>query len=107
MLYFFKTLQNRVLRLLEQSLAYGGFLCLGTKESLRFSDIAELFKIINDELDRIDTLEERIEVLAINRERQGMAMDVLNRQRQDSISSMDGERESLSELEEQLSLQRR
>ena len=48
MIYFNKALQNRVLRLLEQSLAYGGFLCLGTKESLRFSDIAEQFKIIND-----------------------------------------------------------
>ena len=48
LIYFNKELKNRVLRLLEQSLAYGGFLCLGTKESLRFSEIAEQFKITND-----------------------------------------------------------
>jgi chemotaxis protein methyltransferase CheR len=38
LIYFDKKLQNRVLALLEQSLAPGGFLCLGNKESIRFAD---------------------------------------------------------------------
>ncbi|MDF1512427.1 MAG: protein-glutamate O-methyltransferase CheR [Anaerolineae bacterium] len=49
LIYFDKALQNKVLHLLQQSLAYGGFLCLGTKESLRFSTSAQDFKTINDE----------------------------------------------------------
>jgi chemotaxis protein methyltransferase CheR len=49
LIYFNKTLQNRVLNLLEQSLVYGGFLCLGTKESLRFSEVAKAFKTIHDQ----------------------------------------------------------
>jgi len=47
LIYFNKTLQNKVLHLLEESLVYGGFLCLGTKESLRFSDIVSQFKVAN------------------------------------------------------------
>ena len=39
LIYFNKTLQNRVLRLFRDSLCHGGFLCLGTKESLQFSEI--------------------------------------------------------------------
>jgi chemotaxis protein methyltransferase CheR len=38
LIYFDKKLQNRVLALFEESLAPGGFLCLGTKESIRFAD---------------------------------------------------------------------
>ncbi len=47
LIYFNKSLQSKVLNLLGQSLVYGGFLCLGTKESLRFSDIAPHFKAID------------------------------------------------------------
>lgn len=43
LIYFNRNLQNRVLRLFADSLAPGGFLCLGTKESLEFSDVAEFF----------------------------------------------------------------
>ena len=48
MIYFNRDLQNRVLRLFTESLARGGFLCLGTKESLQFSDVADEY----DEVDR-------------------------------------------------------
>lgn len=43
LIYFDRTLQNRVLQLFENSLVYGGYLCLGTKEILRFSTVANYF----------------------------------------------------------------
>lgn len=43
LIYFNQDLQNRVLRILTESLVHGGFLCLGTKESLRFSEVAGQF----------------------------------------------------------------
>jgi chemotaxis protein methyltransferase CheR len=52
LIYFDKTLQNRVLGLFAESLNYGGFLCLGSKETLQFSSVAEHFKVI-DERDKI------------------------------------------------------
>ena len=39
LIYFDRTLQGRVLSLLDDSLVRGGFLCLGKKESLQFSEI--------------------------------------------------------------------
>jgi len=39
LIYFDKTLQGRVLGLFDDSLVRGGFLCLGKKESLQFSEI--------------------------------------------------------------------
>jgi len=36
LIYFDRVLQDRVLDLLGESLVHGGFLCIGTKESLRF-----------------------------------------------------------------------
>jgi chemotaxis protein methyltransferase CheR len=48
LIYFDKTLQSRVLGLLTDSLNYGGFLCLGSKETLQFSDVAERFKVIDE-----------------------------------------------------------
>ncbi|MEE8398904.1 MAG: protein-glutamate O-methyltransferase CheR [Desulfobacterales bacterium] len=48
MIYFDKVLQNRVLRLFHESLAARGFLCLGTKESLKFSAIEHHFESIGD-----------------------------------------------------------
>ena len=48
LIYFDKDLQNRVLGLFADSLTLGGFLCLGSKESMQFSNIAERFKIIDE-----------------------------------------------------------
>jgi chemotaxis protein methyltransferase CheR len=48
LIYFDKTLQNRVLGLFAESLNYGGFLCLGSKETLQFSNVAEHFKVIDE-----------------------------------------------------------
>jgi chemotaxis protein methyltransferase CheR len=47
LIYFDKTLQNRVLGLFENSLTKRGYLCLGTKESLRFSEYEESFETID------------------------------------------------------------
>jgi chemotaxis protein methyltransferase CheR len=52
LIYFDRSLQNWVLKTLAESLTRGGFLCLGTKETLEFSSIVEQFKPID--------LEERI-----------------------------------------------
>jgi chemotaxis protein methyltransferase CheR len=52
LIYFDKILQNRVLRLFYDSLCPGGFLCLGSKESLKFSDVSEMFEVLSEK-DRI------------------------------------------------------
>ena len=39
LIYFNRELQNRALGLFTESLVHGGFLCLGTKEDLRFSNV--------------------------------------------------------------------
>jgi len=49
LIYFDKELQNRVLTLFAESLSYGGFLCLGTKETLQFSRVQDQFKIVNSQ----------------------------------------------------------
>lgn len=46
LIYFNKELQNKVLKLFHDSLIPGGFLCLGSKESLKFSDVSDDFDII-------------------------------------------------------------
>ncbi len=43
LIYFNKKLQNRVIGLFNDSLIHNGFLCLGTKEDIRYSDYAEKF----------------------------------------------------------------
>ena len=48
MIYFEKQLQERVLRLFCDSLVHGGILCLGTKESLKFSQVRENFEVIDE-----------------------------------------------------------
>lgn len=48
LIYFNKELQERVFKLFWESLCPGGFLCLGTKETLRFSGIAEYFDTVAD-----------------------------------------------------------
>ncbi len=49
MIYFNKDLQNRVLSLFTESLCHGGFLCLGTKETLQFSCVAKAFEVVADQ----------------------------------------------------------
>lgn len=47
LIYFDKELQNHVLTLLANSLRHGGFLCLGSKETLKFSAVQEHFEPID------------------------------------------------------------
>ncbi|MEX2490882.1 MAG: protein-glutamate O-methyltransferase CheR [Nitrospirales bacterium] len=44
LIYFDRTLQDRVLRLFTDSLRHGGFLCLGNKETLNFTSVKSLFE---------------------------------------------------------------
>ncbi len=48
LIYFNLELQNRVLRLFADSLVRNGFLCLGTKESIEFTDVRDEFTVINE-----------------------------------------------------------
>jgi chemotaxis protein methyltransferase CheR len=50
LIYFDRHLQERVLRLFHGSLDRGGFLCLGTRESLRQSDVELGFSAIDKDL---------------------------------------------------------
>lgn len=52
LIYFNKELQNKVINLFYQSLSPIGFLCLGTKESLRFSQLEGNFTSV-DSLQKI------------------------------------------------------
>jgi chemotaxis protein methyltransferase CheR len=47
LIYFDRTLQNRVLHLFNDSLIEKGFLCLGSKESLQFSTVADKFDCLD------------------------------------------------------------
>lgn len=47
LIFFDKTLQNRVLRLFHDSLVHGGLLALGTKESVQFTQVADAFKALS------------------------------------------------------------
>jgi chemotaxis protein methyltransferase CheR len=49
MIYFDKELQNKVIGLFYESLVPGGFLCLGSKESLRFADKSSAFDVISEQ----------------------------------------------------------
>lgn len=46
LIYFDKMLQNRVFHLFRDSLSPLGFLCLGTKETVKFSDVADEFDLL-------------------------------------------------------------
>lgn len=46
LIYFNRELQNKVLKLFSDSLCPGGFLCLGSKENLKFSDVARDFEVV-------------------------------------------------------------
>ena len=47
LIYFDKSLQNHVLSLFAQSLHHGGFLGLGNKETLNFSEVKPLFETVD------------------------------------------------------------
>jgi chemotaxis protein methyltransferase CheR len=47
LIYFDRGLRDRVLRLFGESLVRGGFLCIGMKEDLLFSDVAEDFEVVD------------------------------------------------------------
>ena len=47
LIYFDRVLQNRVTSLFHDSLARGGFLCLGNRETLQFAEVADRFKPID------------------------------------------------------------
>lgn len=44
LIYFNRELQNKVLHLFADSLCPGGYLCLGSKESMKFSDVMDQFE---------------------------------------------------------------
>lgn len=48
LIYFNKDLQNRALKLFRNSLVRGGFLCLGTKETIQFSEVVNDFKVFDE-----------------------------------------------------------
>jgi chemotaxis protein methyltransferase CheR len=47
LIYFNKDLQNKVVNLFTDSLVKGGFLGLGSKENLMFTDVYDLFQVID------------------------------------------------------------
>jgi chemotaxis protein methyltransferase CheR len=49
LIYFDKALQDRALGLFNDALCRRGFLCLGTKESVRFSAHAQRFQEVSGE----------------------------------------------------------
>lgn len=48
LIYFNKVLQNKVQHLFFESLIEGGFLCLGNKESLKFSDLSAKYLVLDN-----------------------------------------------------------
>jgi len=48
LIYLDKTLQERVLKLFNDSLIHGGFMCLGSAESLDFTDVQGDYKVISE-----------------------------------------------------------
>ena len=47
LIYFNRDLQNKVLELFTSSLVHGGLLCLGTKETLQFTEVSDLYEVVN------------------------------------------------------------
>lgn len=47
LIYFNRQLQNKVFRLFYDSILPGGFLCLGSKETIAFSDFKDKFEMIS------------------------------------------------------------
>lgn len=49
LIYFNRELQNRVLKLFTESLVHGGMLCMGIKETLQFSEVADMYELIDSD----------------------------------------------------------
>ena len=47
LIYFNRELQNRVLQLFTESLVHGGFLCLGTREDLQFTEANTMYGAVD------------------------------------------------------------
>ncbi|OGQ97165.1 MAG: chemotaxis protein CheR [Deltaproteobacteria bacterium RIFOXYD12_FULL_57_12] len=47
LIYFNRDLQNRALGLFTESLVHGGFLCLGAKEDLRFTEVSDRYEVVD------------------------------------------------------------
>jgi len=47
LIYFNRELQNRALGIFTDSLVHGGFLCLGTKEDLQFTEVCDLYEVVD------------------------------------------------------------
>jgi chemotaxis protein methyltransferase CheR len=47
LIHFNRELQNRVLGLFTEGLVHGGFLCLGTEEDIRFSDVSHRYAVVD------------------------------------------------------------
>ncbi|MCF8033202.1 MAG: protein-glutamate O-methyltransferase CheR [Desulfarculaceae bacterium] len=47
LIYFDRGLQNRVLKLFDESLVNGGFLCLGSKEDIQFTEVADRYEVVD------------------------------------------------------------
>lgn len=50
LIYFNRKLQGQVLKLFYDSLIPGGYLCLGSKESIKFTDMADRFEPVSEKL---------------------------------------------------------
>lgn len=50
LIYFNRKLQGQVLKLFHDSLIPGGYLCLGSKESIKFTDMADRFEPVCEKL---------------------------------------------------------
>ncbi len=48
LIYFNKDLQNQVIKLFTSSILQGGYLCLGTKETIQFTDCVQHYETIFD-----------------------------------------------------------
>lgn len=48
LIYFNKDLQHRALSLFTQSLEHGGFLCLGSKETLMFTEFTDHYEVVDE-----------------------------------------------------------
>ena len=48
LIYFNRDLQNRALGLFTESLVHGGFLCIGTKEDLQFTDVYGAYEPVDE-----------------------------------------------------------
>ncbi len=48
LIYFERDLQGRVIKLFDNSLCSGGFICLGTKETIKYTDSSDKFEEFSD-----------------------------------------------------------